>query len=118
VFITIGSRAFSRSHRAGREVIRKVRDISAPNARVYLSPLYDSSQQGLTDIACLLGYFQHNDENTDKMLLSLARVTVFAPLVANLLRFLEGEELTGVNIIPITAALHTILPPFAKCYKA
>jgi hypothetical protein len=114
VFITIGSKAFSRSHRAGREVIPEVRDISAPNAHVYLSPLYDFSQQGLVDITCLLGYFQHNGEKTDKMLFSLARVTVFVPFLADLYRFLEGEELSGLNIIPITAALHTILPAFCQ----
>jgi hypothetical protein len=56
----------------------------------------------------LLGYFQHDGPKTEKMLLALGRVTCFTPLVTNLYRFLEGEEITGLNVIPITAALHTI----------
>jgi hypothetical protein len=28
--------------------------------------------------------------------------------MTNLDRFLEGEEITGLNVIPITAALHTV----------
>jgi hypothetical protein len=66
-----------------------LRDISAPNARVYLSPLYDSSQQGLADIVSLLGYFQHNGEKTEKMLLSLARVIVFASQEKSSTQFLK-----------------------------
>jgi hypothetical protein len=35
---------------AGTEAIREVCDASAPNARLYLSPLFDSSQRGLVNI--------------------------------------------------------------------
>jgi hypothetical protein len=100
--------------RAGTEVIREVRDVSAQNARLHLSPLFDSSQSGLVNIALLPGYFQHDGPKTEKMLLALGRVTCFAPLMTNLYRFLEGEEITGLNVIPLTAALHTVfmyLPP-------
>jgi hypothetical protein len=92
---------------AGREVIREVCDISYPNAKLYLSPLQSSKDSGLVDIACLLGYCQHSGPKTEKFLLALAKVTRFAPLITNLYRFLEGEEITGLNLIPITGALHT-----------
>jgi hypothetical protein len=93
---------------AGTEVIREVRDVSAQNARLHLSPLFDSSQRDLVNIALLLWYFQHDGPNTEKMLLALGRVTCFAPLMTNLYRFLEREKITGLNGIPITAALHTV----------
>jgi hypothetical protein len=93
---------------AGTEVIREVRDVSAQNARLHLSPLFDLSQRGLVNVALLLEHFQHEGPKTEKILLALGRVTCFAPLVTNLYRFLEGEEITGLNVIPMTAALHTV----------
>jgi hypothetical protein len=75
---------------AGREVIREVSDVSAQNARLHLSSLFDSSQRGFMNIALLLWYFQHDGPKTKKMLLALGRVTCFAPLMTNLDRFLEG----------------------------
>jgi ubiquitin-protein ligase len=92
---------------AGRDRIPEVCNLAFPQMSLFLSPLYESSQGGLTKMACLLGYFQHDGPKTEKTLLALAKVTRFAPLIINLYRFLENEEITGLNLIPITATLHT-----------
>ncbi|KAK8891846.1 hypothetical protein M9Y10_029068 [Tritrichomonas musculus] len=72
-----------------------------------LSPFCDSSQAGLTQIACLLGYFFHNGIHAEHLWLVLAKVTRFAPLITNIFRFLEKEELTYLNVISITGPLYT-----------
>jgi hypothetical protein len=55
----------------------------------------------------LLGYLQHIRPKAEKMLPGLATVTRFVPLLTNLYRFLEGQEITGLNMVPIPATLHT-----------
>lgn len=89
-------------------VITNVADCSSDFMKSLLSPLYDSTPQGYFEMACLLGYFQYDGHHTQDILLRLARVTRFAPLVCSLYRFLEHEEVNGRNIIAITAILHTL----------
>lgn len=76
-----------------------------------LSPLFDSSQAGLTQIACLLGYFYYGGVNAEKLLLILAKATRFSPLLVNLYRLLEHSPLIGLNIIAITAPLFIFFKP-------
>lgn len=72
-----------------------------------LSPLYDSSEAGLTQIASFLGYIYHHGINAEHILLVLAKVTRFVPLITNYFRLLENAPLTYLNIIAITGPLFT-----------
>lgn len=73
-----------------------------------LSPLFDSTTAGLTQIASLLGYFFHDGINSEHLMLVFAKITRFAPLVVNMYRLLEHEDLNVRNIVAITGPLFTI----------
>lgn len=90
-----------------RHAIGEVCDASPAN-KLFLSPLYETPQAGLAEMAALLGYFQHNGPRTEHMLLALAKATCFAPLIVNMFRFLENEEVTGENLVAISGPLHTL----------
>jgi ubiquitin-protein ligase len=90
-----------------RNPIQEVCDASPAN-KVFLSPLYESAQGGLAEMAALMGYFQHNGPQTEHMLLALAKATCFAPLIVNMFRFLENEQVTGENLVAICGSLHTL----------
>jgi ubiquitin-conjugating enzyme E2 D/E len=88
-------------------VVGEVCDAANPAVKPLLSPLEQSTDAGLAQIACLLGYFQHDGAKTEQLLLVLAKITTFAPLVVNIFRFMEHEELNGLNVIAVTAPLWT-----------
>lgn len=73
-----------------------------------LSPLYKSSIDGLTQIASFLGYMFHGGQKRENILISLAKITRFAPLVVNLYRLIENRKLNALNILAITAPLFTL----------
>jgi ubiquitin-protein ligase len=87
--------------------IEEVCDASPAN-KLFLSPLYETPQAGLAEMAALMGYFQHNGPRTEHMLLALAKATCFAPLIVNMFRFLENEQVTGENLVAICGPIHTL----------
>ena len=83
-----------------------------------LSPFCESSQAGLSWIATFLGYAFDGGVKSERILLSLAKVTRFAPLVVNLFRLIENRPLKALNILAITSPLFTLFrsmfPPVIK----
>ncbi|OHT16596.1 hypothetical protein TRFO_41707 [Tritrichomonas foetus] len=79
-----------------------------PFNKVALSPLYNSTQAGLDQIACFLGYLFHEGTNAEHLLLVLAKITRFAPLIVNIFRVLEHASLNVSNIVAITGPLYTL----------
>lgn len=73
-----------------------------------LSPLCESTLPGLTQIATFLGYLFHEGINSEHLMTVLATLTRFAPLITSICRLLEHYEIDGLNIISITAPLHTL----------
>ena len=59
-------------------------------------------------IASFLGYMYHGGLKSEHILLVLAKVTRFAPLVVNLYRLIEKRPITYLNILAITAPLYTL----------
>ena len=86
---------------------------STPERKEILSPLCKSSSAGITQIASFLGYMYHGGLNGEQILLSLAKVTRFAPLVVNLFRLIENRPLNVLNILAITAPLFTFFRSIA-----
>lgn len=81
---------------------------SNPDQRLLLSPIVDSTEIGLTHIACLLGYLNHDGANTDLFIRSIAKVSGFAPLITELTRIQNRNEVTGRSVATVTTSLHTI----------
>lgn len=91
-----------------KQVIENVCDCSSDEKKLLLSPICESTKDGYSQIASLLGYIQHLGNHTEKLFLTLAKVTRFAPLITSFCRFFESAEIIGLNVIAITACLHTL----------
>ncbi|OHT16241.1 hypothetical protein TRFO_41941 [Tritrichomonas foetus] len=96
-------------------------NVADPFRKKLMSPLYDSSLPGLTHMACLLGYLNHDGIKADLLTKCLATVTLFAPLITSLNRMMERLHVTGRSIIAVTSSLHTyftyLLPASVQSYN-
>lgn len=88
--------------------IKEPCDCSTSPAKEILSPNCKSSSSGLSQIAAFLGYMFHSGLNSEHILLVLAKITRFAPLVVNLYRLIQNKPLNALNILAITAPLFTL----------
>jgi hypothetical protein len=70
-----------------------------------LSPVVPSSEAALSDIACLLGYFNHDGLRGDAFVKVIAQFTGFAPLICSLYRIIEKAPVCGRDIVAVTASL-------------
>ena len=77
--------------------------------KLLLSPVCDSTDGGLSQVACLLGYLHREGKLTDSFLRTVAVFTGFAPLIVGVYRLSERAKLTGKDIVAVTA------PLFAFC---
>ena len=100
--------------RAPGTVIEELGDFSSDTMRNLLSPLYESTPAGLAQMAAFLGYCQHDGPETETLLLLFAQVTGFAPMICSLYRLLEKEQVTGLDVVTITAVLPTLLNSIPK----
>ena len=73
-----------------------------------LSPLFESTTAGLTQISSFLGYVYHNGTNSELFVQVFAMISGFSPLVTNMFRLIQHEKLNVRNIIAITGPLHCI----------
>lgn len=84
---------------------------NASNAekRGLISPLCDSSDRGLADMACLLGYINNGGIHSDKLIKACAAFTHFPPLITSLSRIFEQTDINGHDIIAVTSSLFTFI---------
>ncbi len=75
--------------------------------RGLISPLCESSDRGLADVACLLGYLNKGGLNSDKLIKASAAIIHFPPLIIALNRIFERCDITGHDIIAVTSSLFT-----------
>ena len=75
--------------------------------QLMLSPFFGSTRDGYIKIACLLGYIYYGGVTSQRILLTIAKLTVFAPLILNIFRLIEKAPLNIRNIVSITGALQT-----------
>lgn len=84
------------------------------NYRNILSPLFDSSDSGLSQIASFLGYLYHCGIDSEDFFKVFSDLIPFPPLLINLYRCLNSFSLQARDIICITSSLqaylHAVLP--------
>lgn len=96
-------------------------NISDPNSKRLISPLVNSSNLGLSDMACLLGYLNHGGSKSDLLLRTCAMVIHFPPLITSMYRIIDNSEVFGSDIINVTSTLYTFfrayIPPLCSDNK-
>lgn len=92
-------------------------NVSNPNRKLLISPICDSTDRGLSDMACLLGYLSHNSSYSDIFHKSTSTVIHFPPFITSLSRMINNDEINGRDIITVCSTLFTFFKsslPF-KC---
>lgn len=82
-------------------------NVKDTSRRILLSPICDSTNIGLCNMACLLGYLNHDGVLWDKFLKSCSAVIHFPPFLTSLNRITERNDVTGRDVITVTSTLHT-----------
>lgn len=75
--------------------------------RSLLSPHCDSTEHGLSDMACLLGYFNRNYSKSDFLLKAFAYKIHFAPLLTSLKKIIQNEGIIARDIVTVCSVLFT-----------
>ena len=75
--------------------------------KIILSPLFESNYIGLCNMACLLGYLNHDGTNSDLFLRAVSATIHFPPLITSLNKLIERTNITGRDIITICSTLYT-----------
>ena len=70
-----------------------------------LSPLFESTTAGLTQISSFLNYLYYNGPKSEHLMNIFAKVTRFAPLIVNVFRLLTHSKINVLNIVSITVPL-------------
>jgi hypothetical protein len=97
----------------GNAAIPELCDVRNDQMKLLLSPLYQCNPRGLSEIATLMGYFQHGGAKSNLLLLTIGKLTGFAPFITNLYRLLEHQTVNASHVFPITATLHTVVMSIA-----
>lgn len=82
-------------------------NINDETRKIILSPLSESSLGSLCDIACLLGYLNHDGCHGELFLRAAATLIHFPPLLTCLNRVIDRYEVNGRDVITICSTLFT-----------
>lgn len=95
-------------------------DISTEKRKLLLSPFYDSTDRGLCDMACLMGYINHGGFHSEHFLKVCALIINFPPLMTSMQRIMNRDHVVYRDVITVCSTLFaffcTILPP--RDYRA
>lgn len=93
------------------QTFKQLCDCSSREMKLLLSPLCNSTKEGYTQIAALLGFFYYGGtlESTQHILRCLATITGFAPMINSLYTIMVKKKINGTLITSITAALQTFI---------
>lgn len=90
-------------------------NISDHDHQLLVSPLCESSIRGMSDMACILGYLNHQFSKTENILLSCSKVITFAPFITSIKRIIDGNQVIGRDVITVTSTFYTyfrsLIPP-------
>jgi ubiquitin-conjugating enzyme E2 D/E len=79
---------------------------ASEDKKLLLSPVVPSSEAGLSNVACFLGYLNHDGLKGDAFVKVLAQFTGFTPLIFGLYRMIEKISVLGRHVVAVTAALY------------
>ncbi|OHS97423.1 hypothetical protein TRFO_09408 [Tritrichomonas foetus] len=82
-------------------------NVSNENRKQLISPLFDSTDRGVIDIACLLGYISFEGLKSRRLIKNLSCLTHFAPLMTSLQRIYDKNHVSGRDIATFCCSLHT-----------
>ncbi|KAK8871995.1 hypothetical protein M9Y10_007749 [Tritrichomonas musculus] len=74
-------------------------DMSNPKRRLFLSPLCDSTERRLSDIACLMGYINHDGFISNDLLCAFASVINFPPLLTLMKKIMKRDRVVYRDLI-------------------
>ena len=77
--------------------------------QLLISPLYDSSIRGLSDMACLIGYLNNDGNAKDILLKTCATVVHFPPFITSMHRIIEQNQIVGRDIATFCSAMFTFM---------
>ena len=82
-------------------------NISNPERKLLISPFVDSTDRGLSDMACLMGYLNHDGIKGDLLRRTCAAVIHFPPLITSMSKIIDRSQVVGRDIITVTSTLYT-----------
>ncbi|OHT01128.1 hypothetical protein TRFO_01725 [Tritrichomonas foetus] len=88
--------------------VREVCNISTNEMKLLISPVCQSTKVGYSRMACLLGTFYYNGCKNISFIKAAARCTGFAPLICCLHKMNAREEISGSDLVTVSASLHAI----------
>lgn len=88
-------------------------DASDSSYKTLISPLCDSSERGISDITCFLGYLNNNGKEKINIIKSYAsRTNYFAPLIISMYKVCMNDVIIGLDIVTICTSIFTYLRDF------
>ena len=92
-----------------RKEIYEVCDVSDEYHKSLISPLCESTERGLSDMACLLGYFNRNGKKTDFLFKIFSYIIHFPPLLTSLKKIIENFQIVGRDVVTVCSTLFTYI---------
>lgn len=89
------------------DIVYSICDVSDEIHKELISPLYNSTEKGLCDMACLLGYLNNFGAKAKKLLKCVAATIRFPPLITSLRRIIDRNKVTKRDIVTVCASFHT-----------
>ncbi|KAK8883269.1 hypothetical protein M9Y10_045920 [Tritrichomonas musculus] len=77
--------------------------------RSFVSPLCVSSERGLSDICCLLSYFNRSGFYSDVLLSIFAYIIHFPPLITCLKRIIDNNQVLVRDVVTVCSSLFTYI---------
>lgn len=87
-------------------------DISDPDLKMLISPHCESTDRSLSDMACLLGYLNHDGDQSDLFLRTCAAIIHSPPLVSSMKKIMVHNDITGRDIITVCSTFFTFFRAF------
>ncbi|KAK8889279.1 hypothetical protein M9Y10_034025 [Tritrichomonas musculus] len=96
-------------------------NIKDDNHKKLISPLVDSTDLGMSDMACLIGYFNYYGFKSGRFLKSSSAIIHFPPLITSLKRIIERNDVVGRDVVTVTSTLYSyfrgIIPSYCPDNK-
>ena len=96
-----------------QEPIQNICNISDSSHRLLISPICDSTNRGLSDMACLIGYLNYKGLNSNLLLKTCASVIHFPPLTISMFKIINGHQ-RGLDIVTVCATLYTFIKGYLQ----
>lgn len=88
--------------------IHELCNISSESQKLLLSPLCDSTELGLSRVACLLGYLSYGGIQSDLLLRVFESVTNFPPFITSMAKIIGNNCIRGIDVVTFCSSLFTL----------